>query len=434
MMRMKGRAVPVSLLGLVAVASIGCGAFGYPTGSVYTGTKVPHGMSLLEGSGPGKADTKQGEACATGILGIAAWGDASLDAAKKAGGITDVHSVEFRGLNILGIYTQGCTVAHGGGGGDQPSAVAGGDGGGGAGWGPGPGGGPSERGAPGTMTGGGGNLNGGPTAGGPGGGERKVGDPSRDGKPPDVGAGSDGPLTMHDGVPVMPGPPDPKIPLVKFGVDSRAVDHTCFTYDPADAPAGQQPWPVYKGKNPPPRSVFVDRCPTENVVGTCDFRKHTQSPWPNDFIEFFYSGLDETATAGLELSCATWHGTWKWLVARAAAPKPTAEPPIAFACDTRKAVQTCTGPCSPGCTAWKASGPTLNGQSMVPDLPGYLAQMKKECRGVVVDRCPAAGLTGRCESAPMIMGNLTYTYSADRSTQQMAQSVCQQTGGTWTVP
>ena len=113
MRRTKGRAVPVSLLGLVAVASIGCGAFGYPTGSVYTGTKVPHGMSLLEGSGPGMADTKQGEACATGILGIAAWGDASLDAAKKAGGITDVHSVEFGGMSILGIYTQGCTIVYG---------------------------------------------------------------------------------------------------------------------------------------------------------------------------------------------------------------------------------------------------------------------------------------------------------------------------------
>jgi hypothetical protein len=41
-------------------------------------------MDLLEGSGAGKADTKVGEACATGILGIAAFGDASLDARLTA--------------------------------------------------------------------------------------------------------------------------------------------------------------------------------------------------------------------------------------------------------------------------------------------------------------------------------------------------------------
>ena len=436
-MRIQGRAVPVSLLGLVAVASIGCGAFGYPIGSIYTGTKVPHGMSLLEGSGPGKGDTKQGEACATGILGIAAFGDASLDAAKKAGGITDVHSVEFRGLNILGIYTQGCTVAHGGGGGDIPPAVAPGGGGDAASWGAGDGGGNGARGAPGTMSGGSGNLAGGPTAGGPGGGEHLAGDGSSQGKPPGAGDGGDNLLSVHDGVPVIPGPPDPKDPLVKFIADSPAAGaahHTCVAYDPADAPGGQQPWPLYKKKFGPPSSVFVDRCPTEKVVGTCDFRKHTQSPWPNDFTMFYYSDQDEITMSGLEMSCATmWHGTWKWLVPRAAASKPTAEPPIAFACDTRKAVETCKGPCSPGCTALTASGPTVNGQPAVPDLPAFFAQQKKACGGVVVNRCPTAGLTGRCESMPML-GNIEYTYSSDPGTLQFTQFTCKAKGGTWTVP
>jgi hypothetical protein len=434
MTRLQGRAVPVSLLGLVAVASIGCGAFGYPTGSVYTGTTVPHGMSLLEGSGPGKADTKQGEACATGILGIAAWGDASLDAAKKAGGITDVHSVEFRGLNILGIYTQGCTVAHGGGAGDMPPAVAGGGGGGGTAWGAGDGGGSGGPGTPGTMNGGSGNLKGGPTAGGPGGGQvlGAGGDPGANGLLKSVGA--DGVLSVANGVPQIPGPPDPKTPLVKFAADMRATRHTCVAYDPADAPAGQQPWPVYKKDYAPPNSAgFVDRCPTENLVATCDFRKHTQSPMPNDFIEFFYAGMDEGTMAAQEPVCTNvWHGTWKWLVAPAAAAKLPPEPPVALACDTRKAVATCTGPCQPGCTAWKTSGPSLNGQPLVPDLKALFAQQKQACTGVVVDRCPAVGLTGRCESS--LQGTIMYTYSTDRGTQQMAQSVCKQTGGTWTAP
>jgi hypothetical protein len=55
-----------------------------------------------------------GQACATGIMGAVAWGDASLDAAKKAGSITEVHSVEFKPTVVaLGIYYQACTVVHG---------------------------------------------------------------------------------------------------------------------------------------------------------------------------------------------------------------------------------------------------------------------------------------------------------------------------------
>jgi hypothetical protein len=85
----------------------------YPGGSLYTGVQFPHGMNHNEVSGPGKTGDKGGEACATGILGVAAFGDASLNAAKKAAGITEVHSVEFHGTNILGLYAQGCTEVHG---------------------------------------------------------------------------------------------------------------------------------------------------------------------------------------------------------------------------------------------------------------------------------------------------------------------------------
>jgi hypothetical protein len=97
------------------IIGTGCASFtgGYPSGSLYTGVTAPHGVDRAELSGTGKTGDKAGEACATGILNIAAWGDASIDAAKKAGGISDVHSVELRVFNILGIYTQGCTEIHG---------------------------------------------------------------------------------------------------------------------------------------------------------------------------------------------------------------------------------------------------------------------------------------------------------------------------------
>jgi hypothetical protein len=85
----------------------------YPMGSLYTGTTVPHNANDLELAGAGKSGDKVGESCATGILYLVAFGDASVDAAKKAGGITDVHSVEFKEMNILGIYMKGCTEVHG---------------------------------------------------------------------------------------------------------------------------------------------------------------------------------------------------------------------------------------------------------------------------------------------------------------------------------
>ena len=61
-----------------------------------------------------KAAPKTGRACSTGILGVAAFGDASLDAAKKAGGITSVHSVEYEATALLGVvYVVACTIVHG---------------------------------------------------------------------------------------------------------------------------------------------------------------------------------------------------------------------------------------------------------------------------------------------------------------------------------
>ena len=69
---------------LLPAAATGCAALGYPTGSIYTGTETPHGMQRMQGAGANKAGTARGEACATGILGLVAFGDASLAAAKKA--------------------------------------------------------------------------------------------------------------------------------------------------------------------------------------------------------------------------------------------------------------------------------------------------------------------------------------------------------------
>ena len=101
---------------IAAVVALALGTAGcayYPYGGIYDATTTPHGLMRVNADGANKPGSKQGEACATGILWLIAWGDASLAAAKSAGGIKEVHSLEYRDFNVLGIYHQGCTVAHG---------------------------------------------------------------------------------------------------------------------------------------------------------------------------------------------------------------------------------------------------------------------------------------------------------------------------------
>jgi hypothetical protein len=95
--------VMVSTLGGCAMASGGNGAV---LGTIYTSYK----MGGAVGSGTG---TKSGEACASSILGIFASGDASISAAKAAGGITQLAHVDHNVSSILGIYASTCTVAVG---------------------------------------------------------------------------------------------------------------------------------------------------------------------------------------------------------------------------------------------------------------------------------------------------------------------------------
>jgi hypothetical protein len=59
------------------------------------------------------AAPKMGEACAQSILGWFATGDASMEAARKAGGITSVSYVDNYTSSILGVYAKYCLRVHG---------------------------------------------------------------------------------------------------------------------------------------------------------------------------------------------------------------------------------------------------------------------------------------------------------------------------------
>lgn len=99
----------VACLVLVAVCIVmtGC-ATPYPMGAAYTEIKLPVTATANSGRSP-----KIGEAMCTTVLGLVATGDASIEAAKRDGGITKVHHVDWSAKNILGLYGEYKVVVYG---------------------------------------------------------------------------------------------------------------------------------------------------------------------------------------------------------------------------------------------------------------------------------------------------------------------------------
>ena len=94
----------VLIAGVLALAlpALGCVYSHAGPGFLYMDVKGPLGPS--DGSG-----SKQGQACANNIFGLAAVGDATIDNAKSKGGIGDAKTVSYHSKNILGFGTF-CTV------------------------------------------------------------------------------------------------------------------------------------------------------------------------------------------------------------------------------------------------------------------------------------------------------------------------------------
>lgn len=76
-------------------------------GLLYTDVKAPMAVTSNTGS------TKVGTAKATGILGIVATGDASVEAASRSAGITKIHHVDYQATSILGIYATFTVMVYG---------------------------------------------------------------------------------------------------------------------------------------------------------------------------------------------------------------------------------------------------------------------------------------------------------------------------------
>jgi hypothetical protein len=95
---------------MLSTLSVGCafatGGQGVVSGLIYSGYKMGGDV------GPGTG-TKTGQACASSILGLVGVGDASIGAAKQAGGITQVAHVDHEVFSLLGLYASSCTIVVG---------------------------------------------------------------------------------------------------------------------------------------------------------------------------------------------------------------------------------------------------------------------------------------------------------------------------------
>lgn len=96
-------AIVISLALLSGCATV------YPVGSLYTEVKLPANM----GDGKDISYKKVGVAKATSILALIATGDASIEAAVKAGNIKTIKYVDWSAKNILGIYGEYTTTVYG---------------------------------------------------------------------------------------------------------------------------------------------------------------------------------------------------------------------------------------------------------------------------------------------------------------------------------
>lgn len=77
------------------------------TGVLYSDVYGPQGATA------NSAGNRVGEACAQSYLGLVATGDASIEAARRAGGITMITSVDEYASNIFVFYAKYCTIVRG---------------------------------------------------------------------------------------------------------------------------------------------------------------------------------------------------------------------------------------------------------------------------------------------------------------------------------
>ena len=91
---------------LALMFTTGCVQSPTGPGLIYMNVKGPLGP------GGGENAMKKGKSCARVILALFAWGDASIESAKRAGGIREVTTIDHESFNFIG-FGSFCTVVYG---------------------------------------------------------------------------------------------------------------------------------------------------------------------------------------------------------------------------------------------------------------------------------------------------------------------------------
>ena len=104
-------------VGGMALLSSGCASLfpGGPTpaGVIFTNVRSP-AQNLAVATDAAFGSQKHGTSSAGALFGLFAFGDASVDAAMKAGGITKVHHVDHQvNFFLFGIWRQNKTIVYG---------------------------------------------------------------------------------------------------------------------------------------------------------------------------------------------------------------------------------------------------------------------------------------------------------------------------------
>lgn len=92
---------------LLSLILVGCATRQPVIGGIYSDVIAGENVSSNQ------AGNRVGQACATSILGLVATGDASIESARRAGGITLISSVDAQSSNIFFFYTKYCTIVRG---------------------------------------------------------------------------------------------------------------------------------------------------------------------------------------------------------------------------------------------------------------------------------------------------------------------------------
>jgi len=101
----------VAAIAAIVLLAMGCYSAPVmpPTGLIFMNVEAP--VSPAVAGQPMGART--GRASASSILGLFAWGDASVAAAVRNGGIVEPQHIDYEFFNILLIYQKFTTVVHG---------------------------------------------------------------------------------------------------------------------------------------------------------------------------------------------------------------------------------------------------------------------------------------------------------------------------------